>query len=31
MNLNIKTELSKLINAFNSGQYDFVINKASVC
>ena len=30
MNLDIKTELSKLINAFNSGEYDFVINKASV-
>ena len=30
MNSNIKAEISKIINAFNSGQYDLVINKTSV-
>jgi len=30
MNLNLKSELSKIINAFNSGMYDFVINKTTV-
>jgi len=30
MSLNIKNELSKIINAFNSGMYDFVINKTTV-
>ena len=30
MDSNIKTELSKIINAFNSGHYDFVVDKASI-
>ena len=30
MNLNTKTEVSKIINAFNSERYDFVINKTSI-
>ena len=30
MNLNLKSELSKIINAFNSVMYDIVINKTTV-
>ena len=30
MNLNINNELTKIINSFNSAQYDLVINKTSI-
>ena len=30
MNLDIKSELPKIINAFNSGMYDLVINKTTI-